>query len=53
MFAALGARKIVWSFNIQDPIPLKDGLKINEQAKAGEGGATGGYLWTVAMARLG
>jgi hypothetical protein len=53
MFAALGARKIVWSFSVQDPIPLKDGKKIDEQAKVVEGGTTGGYLWTVGNGPIG
>jgi hypothetical protein len=53
LFAALGARKIVWSFSVQDPIPLKDGKKIDEQAKVDEGGTTGGYLWTVGNGPIG
>jgi hypothetical protein len=53
MFAAFGARKVVWSFSVQDPIPLKDGKIIDEQAKVGEGGTTGGYLWTVGNGPMG
>jgi hypothetical protein len=54
MFAAIGVRKVVWSFSVQDPIPLKEGKKIDGQVKAGEGSkTTGGYLWTVGNGPIG
>jgi hypothetical protein len=48
VLAAVGVRKVVWSFSVQGPIPLKDkvGKKIDEQAKVGKEGTPGGYLWT-------